>query len=127
ALAGIFVSFIPFVVVAARENRASKSRISAVHALLDAARNSRLQARQQAAKASDTVRDVWVEFDETLVDDLQAGRTRSTIEAEFFFNSHSLAGPLFENRWIQALPGTLIAIGVGGTFFKLTFGSWALI
>lgn len=126
ALAGIVVFFIQFVVVAARENRASKSRISEVHALLDAARNSRLQARQQAAKASDTVRDVWVEFDETLVDDLQAGRTRSTIEAEFFFNSHSLAGPLFENRWIQALPGTLIAIGVGGTFFKLTFGLMGL-
>ncbi|MFP3472403.1 hypothetical protein R0J90_20320, partial [Micrococcus sp. SIMBA_144] len=71
-------------------------------------------------------RDVWVEFDETLVDDLQAGRTRSTIEAEFFFNSHSLASPLFENRWIQALPGTLIAIGVGGTFFKLTFGLMGL-
>jgi hypothetical protein len=126
ALAGIVVFFIQFVVVAARENRASKSTISEVHALLDAARNSRLQARQQAAKASDTVRDVWVEFDETLVDDLQAGRTRSTIEAEFFFNSHSLAGPLFENRWIQALPGTLIAIGVGGTFFKLTFGLMGL-
>lgn len=126
ALVGILVFFVQFVVVAWRENRASKSRISEVHTLLDAAKTSRLQARQQAAKASDTVRDVWVEFDETLVDDLQAGRTRSTIEAEFFFNSHSLAGPLFENRWIQALPGTLIAIGVGGTFFKLTFGLMGL-
>lgn len=126
AFAGILVFFIQFAIVATRENRASKARISEVHTLLNAAKNSRVQARQQAAKASDTVRDVWVEFDETLVDDLRAGRTRSTIEAEFFFNSHSLAGPLFENRWIQALPGTLIAIGVGGTFFKLTFGLMGL-
>src|SRR5699024_8435810 len=119
-------SDIHFVIVAVRENRAAKSKISEVHALLDAAKNSRLHARQEATQASETVRDVWVEFDETLVDDLQAGRTRSTIEAEFFFNSHSLAGPLFENRWVQALPGTLIAIGVGGTFFKLTFGLMGL-
>lgn len=126
AFAGILVFFIQFAIVATRENRASKARISEVHTLLNAAKNSRVQARQKAAKASDTVRDVWVEFDETLVDDLRVGRTRSTIEAEFFFNSHSLAGPLFENRWIQALPGTLIAIGVGGTFFKLTFGLMGL-
>lgn len=126
ALAAIVVFFIHFVIVAVRENRAAKSKISEVHALLDAAKNSRLHARQEATQASETVRDVWVEFDETLVDDLQAGRTRSTIEAEFFFNSHSLAGPLFENRWVQALPGTLIAIGVGGTFFKLTFGLMGL-
>lgn len=126
ALAGIFVFFIQFLIVTVRENSASKSRISEVHALLEAAKKSRLQARQQASEASDAVRDAWIEFDETLVDDLQAGRTQSTIEAEFFFNSHSLAGPLFENRWIQALPGTLIAIGVGGTFFKLTFGLMGL-
>ena len=126
ALAGIVVFFVQFVIAAVRENKAAKSRISEVHSLLDAAKNSRLQARQEAAEASPAVRDVWVEFDETLVDDLQAGRTRSTIEAEFFFNSHSLASPLFENRWIQALPGTLIAIGVGGTFFKLTFGLMGL-
>lgn len=126
AFAGILVFFIQFAIVATRENRASKARISEVHTLLNAAKNSRVQARQKAAKASDTVRDVWVEFDETLVDDLRVGRTRSTVEAEFFFNSHSLAGPLFENRWIQALPGTLIAIGVGGTFFKLTFGLMGL-
>lgn len=126
ALAGIVVFFVQFVIAAVRENKAAKSRIAEVHSLLDAAKNSRLQARQEAAEASPAVRDVWVEFDETLVDDLQAGRTRSTIEAEFFFNSHSLASPLFENRWIQALPGTLIAIGVGGTFFKLTFGLMGL-
>ena len=126
ALAGIVVFFVQFVIAAVRENKAAKSRISEVHSLLDAAKKSRLQARQEAAEASPAVRDVWVEFDETLVDDLQAGRTRSTIEAEFFFNSHSLASPLFENRWIQALPGTLIAIGVGGTFFKLTFGLMGL-
>ena len=126
ALAGILVFFVHFVVVAWRESKASKSRIAEVHALLDAAKNSRVQARKQAAAASDNVRDIWVEFDETLVDDLQAGKTRSTIEAEFFFNPRSLASPLFENRWIQALPGTLIAIGVGGTFFKLTFGLMGL-
>src|SRR5699024_11676393 len=61
-----------FVIVAVRENRAAKSKISEVHALLDAAKNSRLHARQEATQASETVRDVWVEFDETLVDDLQA-------------------------------------------------------
>src|SRR5699024_10221026 len=125
ALAAIVVFFIHFVIVGVRENRAARSKISEVHALLDAAKNSRLHAPQEA-QASEPVREGRVEFDETLVDDVQAGRTRSTIEAEFFFNSHSLAGPLFENRWVQALPGTLIAIGVGGTFFKLTFGLMGL-
>jgi DNA anti-recombination protein RmuC len=122
AFAVILGLLIRFIIVTVLEHKASKSRIAEVNGLLDDAKSSRLQARRRAHEASDTVRKIWVEFDETLVDDLHEAKTRSTIEAEFFFNPRSLAGPLFENRWTQALPGTLIAVGVAGTFFKLTFG-----
>lgn len=122
AIVGIGILFVHFTVTTKRESVAAKSRIAEAHDLLDAAKSSRVQARQQASTASDIVRAVWVEYDETLVDDSHAHKTRSTIEADFFFNPRALAGPLFENRWIQALPGTLIAVGVAGTFFKLTFG-----
>lgn len=122
AIVGIGILFVHFTVTTKRESVAAKARITEAHDLLDAAKSSRIQARQQASTASDIVRAVWVEYDETLVDDSHSHKTRSTIEADFFFNPRALAGPLFENRWIQALPGTLIAVGVAGTFFKLTFG-----
>src|SRR5699024_510655 len=90
--------------------------------LLSESRKSRIHARQRADSASPIVKDLWIEYDESLVDELESRSARSTIAAEFFFHASSLAGPLFENKWVQSLPGTLIAVGVGGTVVKLTSG-----
>lgn len=122
----IFVFFAHFALTTRREGRQAQLRIAEVSDLLDEGKNSRIHARQRADAASPIVKDLWIEYDESLVDDVYSRTARSTIEAEFFFNPKSLAGPLFENKWIQSLPGTLIAVGVGGTFFKLTFGLMGL-
>lgn len=122
AIIVIFIFFIHFAFSSRRESMNAKSRIAEVSNLLSESRKSRIHARQRADSASPIVKDLWIEYDESLVDDLESRSARSTIEAEFFFNARSLAGPLFENKWVQSLPGTLIAVGVGGTFFKLTFG-----
>src|SRR5699024_3623825 len=100
----------------------AKSRIAEVSNLLSESRKSRIHARQRADSASPIVKDLWIEYDDSLVDDLESRSARSTIEAEFFFNARSLAGPLFENKWVQSPAGPITAAGVGGTFFRLTCG-----
>lgn len=122
AIIVIVILFLHFAWSTKREVTTAKARIVEIQELFGVAKRSRIEARQRAAKASTLVREVWTEYDETLVEDRYTNQTRSTIEASFFFNSHSIATGLFENRWTQALPGALIAVGVAGTFFKLTFG-----
>ncbi|OOF45316.1 hypothetical protein BKK52_12670, partial [Rodentibacter trehalosifermentans] len=46
----------------------------------------------------------------------------NTIDAAYFFNGHTLASGLTENRLFSAVPGFLTAMGVLGTFLGLTFG-----
>ncbi|PSU76204.1 anti-phage ZorAB system protein ZorA [Photobacterium phosphoreum] len=77
-------------------------------------------------KAEDnSVGHLWLEFDETLLevkgnDDVI--RLYNTFDADYFFNTSSLAGGSTENRMIAAVPGFLTAIGVIGTFVGLQLG-----
>ncbi len=62
---------------------------------------------------------LWREFDESLVHVPQKNRLCNTLDAAHFFNTHTLARGLTENRLLAAVPGFLTAIGVIGTFAGL--------
>ena len=66
--------------------------------------------------------DLWREFDETLVAVSERRRLCNTYDASHFFNTHSLAEGLTENRLLAAVPGFLTAVGVIGTFAGLQMG-----
>lgn len=63
---------------------------------------------------------IWEEFDESLV--VFGGELHNTLDASHFFNVHSLAHSLADNRLIAAIPGLLTAMGVIGTFVGLQVG-----
>jgi len=65
---------------------------------------------------------LWKEFDESLVHTPHKKRLCNTLDAEHFFNTHSIARGLTENRLLAAVPGFLTAIGVIGTFAGLQMG-----
>lgn len=65
---------------------------------------------------------LWKEFDESLVHIPNKQRLGNTLDAEHFFNTHTLARGLTENRLLAAVPGFLTAIGVLGTFAGLQLG-----
>lgn len=67
---------------------------------------------------------LWLEFDETLVEVKTSNGVflRNTLDAGHFFNTHTLAKQVTENRLIAAVPGFLTAIGVIGTFVGLQLG-----
>jgi len=74
------------------------------------------------AEKSTTYFDLWREFDESLVYIPARDRLCNTIDAEHFFNSHTIARKLTENRLLAAIPSFLTAIGVIGTFAGLQMG-----
>lgn len=65
---------------------------------------------------------LWKEFDESLVHLAHKERLCNTFDAEHFFNTHTIARGLTENRLLAAVPGFLTAIGVIGTFAGLQMG-----
>ncbi|RAX48536.1 hypothetical protein DQ353_14260 [Arthrobacter sp. AQ5-05] len=65
---------------------------------------------------------LWQEFDETLVETGDRSALRNTVDADYFFNSESLAGEVMHNRVLAVVPSVLTAIGVLGTFIGLTTG-----
>lgn len=65
---------------------------------------------------------LWREFDESLVHLPQKQRLCNTLDAEHFFNTHTISRGLTENRLIAAVPGFLTAVGVIGTFAGLQLG-----
>lgn len=65
---------------------------------------------------------VWREFDDSLVVSREGDRLHNTLDAEHFFNTHSLARGVADSRLLAAVPSFLIAIGVLGTFVGLTVG-----
>ncbi len=74
------------------------------------------------AMESGSYGNLWREFDESLVETPQKKRLCNTLDAAHFFNTHTLAKGLTENRLIAAVPGFLTAIGVIGTFAGLQMG-----
>lgn len=65
---------------------------------------------------------VWQEFNDSLVVSREGDRLYNTLDAEHFFNTHSLARGVADSRLLAAVPSFLIAIGVLGTFVGLTVG-----
>jgi len=67
---------------------------------------------------------LWNEFDESLVasNDSTNRQLYNTVDAAYFFDTHTLARGMTESRLIAAMPGILTAIGVLGTFAGLTLG-----
>lgn len=65
---------------------------------------------------------LWREFDESLVYSADKTRLSNTLDAEHFFNNHTLAYGLTSSRLLAAAPTFLTAIGVLGTFLGLTLG-----
>jgi hypothetical protein len=80
--------------------------------------------RLAAESKEDSVGHLWLEFDETLVEVKTSDTTllSNTLDAGHFFNTHTLAKEVTENRLIAAVPGFLTAIGVIGTFVGLQLG-----
>ncbi|MCZ6804789.1 MAG: anti-phage ZorAB system protein ZorA [Proteobacteria bacterium] len=68
------------------------------------------------------VGNLWKKFDETLVVTGSGNQLYNTIDSSHFFNNHTLAPTLVENRLLAAVPGFLTAIGVIGTFAGLQMG-----
>ncbi len=65
---------------------------------------------------------LWLEFDGTLVEHPIDKKPCNTLNASHFFNAHSLAPGITENRLLAAVPGFLTALGVIGTFAGLQMG-----
>lgn len=78
----------------------------------------------EAKKRDKDIGFLWMEFDETLVEIQREDKIeiRNTIDAGHFFNSHTLASGITENRLVAAVPGFLTALGVIGTFVGLQLG-----
>jgi len=74
------------------------------------------------AMTSEAYGRLWREFDESLVHIPQKQRLCNTLDSAHFFNTHTIARGLTENRLLAAVPGFLTAIGVIGTFAGLQMG-----
>ena len=113
-------------VFACREFFSAKYRVSELRKLLADANRDKLAERRreirQSAEADTKSGKLWREFDESLVLVESRSRLFNTIDAAHFFNTHSLARGLTENRLLAAMPGILTAIGVVGTFAGLQMG-----
>ncbi|HBC0002752.1 anti-phage ZorAB system protein ZorA [Vibrio parahaemolyticus] len=119
-----------FLIVSASALYRSTKRVRWVNSLLDtmgegepaSARNDLIA---KAEKEKNAVGHLWLEFDETLIEVRGADnivRLHNTFDADYFFNTSTLAGGSTENRMIAAVPGFLTALGVIGTFVGLQLG-----
>lgn len=107
----------------------SKQHVSFCMELLSDLKQEDLAKRRSEirnkAKENPELGNVWEEFDESLVLHKAANgqhRLSNTLDAAHFFNAHTLAEDLTENRMLAAVPGFLVAIGVVGTFLGLQLG-----
>ena len=106
-----------------------RSRLSWLLKLLENLARDDIAARrydllEEAKKRDKDIGFLWMEFDETLVEIQRDDKVeiRNTIDAGHFFNSHTLASGVTENRLVAAVPGFLTALGVIGTFVGLQLG-----
>lgn len=120
SVAGIFLH------LAISKYRQSKDQIKFYEKLLEGVKQDELSGLRreitQKALQHPVYGKLWKEFDETLVSSPDGRRLFNTLDAEHFFNTHSLAQGLTENRLLAAVPGFLTAIGVIGTFAGLQMG-----
>ena len=125
-VATLLLLFVCSALFASREFLYAKFRVSELRRLLESADRNQLAERRreirQAAETDTKSGKLWREFDESLVLVESRSRLFNTIDAAHFFNTHSLARGLTENRLLAAMPGILTAIGVIGTFAGLQMG-----
>jgi|GEM_PF-1026297 len=134
-LSALFVSIlvgvaICFSILALMEYRASISRVNRVDGWLNIIKDSspadaRNDLISKASNNKSVVDHLWLEFDETLLEVKgpdEVIRLYNTLDADYFFNSSTLAAGITENRMIAAVPGFLTALGVIGTFVGLQLG-----
>ena len=125
----IFIS-VGFLIFSLLKFVQSRVHVGSYFKLLGNMNQSELVSRRKditdsAAKKKDYFGRLWREFDESLVLHRTADGTyklSNTLDAAHFFNTHSLARGLTENRLLAAVPGLLTAIGVIGTFAGLQMG-----
>ena len=109
-------------------NASSKKTIKGVEDIVASQTTSSLYDNiieiKDKAKSSnnEVVKNLWREFDESLVADHRDQRIYNTLDAEHFFNPKTLASGITSNRLLAAAPSFLTAIGVLGTFLGLTMG-----
>jgi len=65
---------------------------------------------------------LWKEFDQTLVYSTKETKLFNTLDADYFFNTSTLANGISNSRMMAAVPSFLTAIGVLGTFTGLQLG-----
>lgn len=122
-LAGVWLYGI---IYALRAYMTARSDVRGLAKLLkDISRENLSQQRRELsrrASESPSTGNLWREFDESLVLVERTDRLYNTIDAPHFFNTHTLARGLTENRLLAAMPGILTAIGVIGTFAGLQMG-----
>lgn len=101
---------------------------SKIRSVLEGLTKENLNAKREEAKHRaqqlGEIGNIWLEFDESLVlvSRDSGDRLHNTIDSDHFFNFHTLAPALTENRLLAAVPGILTAIGVIGTFMGLQIG-----
>lgn len=121
----LFVGF-GFLAFALLKYRQAILQIDFYKGLLQGTSQDSLASRQReiTLKALENTQygQLWKEFDETLVHSADGTRLFNTLDAEHFFNSHTMARGLTDNRLLAAVPGFLTAIGVIGTFAGLQMG-----
>lgn len=109
-------------------SRRARARIHGLRQLVDPLDPSALVTQRERVRADaqdsdvQAVRDLWREFDETLVESPDGSTLWNTLDAEHFVNTQTLAPELIHNRLLTATPAILTAIGVLGTFVGLTTG-----
>lgn len=77
------------------------------------------------AKFRDTyyLKDIWVEFDETLEKDKRNNKVFNTLQSEDFFNEQSIIiANIKRLEIVKAGPGILTALGLLGTFLAILLG-----
>lgn len=126
----LIVTASAFLAYSAASSFRSKWRIRFYSQMLEGVTPENLAEKREslvakAKKANGKLGPQWLEFDESLVlkrDGSGRHCLYNTLDAGYFFNTHTLARGLTENRLLAAVPGFLTAIGVIGTFAGLQMG-----
>ncbi|CAA0081072.1 Uncharacterised protein [Zhongshania aliphaticivorans] len=125
-VAALFTIFLIFLVLTITSYFRARKQLGFYSRLVKDLKAEELLTQRQditnRAKEHKTYRQLWQEFNESLVEVNKSNRLCNTIDAAHFFNTHTLAKGLTENRLIAAVPGFLTAIGVIGTFAGLQMG-----
>lgn len=125
-VAALFVMFFVFVFLSAINYYRASRHLNFYKRLLSKVTVDQLLEKRRelvnTALKNEKYGRLWREFDESLVHLPQKQRLCNTLDAEHFFNTHTISRGLTENRLIAAVPGFLTAVGVIGTFAGLQLG-----